>query len=75
MDLAFTKQPSPYAPPMKVDKAGRSPALDHLLTLTSLTRRVERSLSGSFTTETKRAEARELLVQIVKTAWALRRCL
>lgn len=73
--LAFRPSPSPYAPPMAVNEDGSVPSRDALLTLKSLTSRVDRALSGNFTTTTKRAEARELLVQVVKAAWALRRSL
>lgn len=52
-----------------------SDARDSLLSLTSSVRRVETALSGSYSTPAKHDEARELLTEIVRLAWVLRRSL
>lgn len=51
------------------------PARNALFELASKLRRIEASLSGNFSTPTKIGEARELLVEIVRLAWVLRRAL
>jgi hypothetical protein len=67
---------SPYAPSGAFDEeTGRNAVQDLKLSLTSNMRRVESALSGSFTTDVKKAEARRLLADIEQAAKALRRAL
>jgi hypothetical protein len=64
---------SPYAPSGAFDEeTGRNAVQDLKLSLTSNMRRVESALSGSFTTNTKKAEAKRLLAEIERKARELR---